>query len=184
MTATCATHEGVAAVGTCKRCGVFMCDACTLHGTEDRCLACRPRRTAEEREERRANALNRASWMVCESCDYLGPRFERVGPPTRSDRNAMLVLTFFFCFVGATVSVMSAVRGFAHPECPRCGAISALWPAPVGTETRGLDAHAAAVAQQEREWFARRKSGFFWAAATILVTLPFPMAGLVSLFFR
>lgn len=157
-----------------------MCEACTRHGTEDRCTTCRPRRTAEEREERRRNALGRSKWMVCERCDYLGPRFDRVGPPSWGDRASMVALSLFLCLGGAIVNVVSALRGFTAPACPRCEATETLWPAPEGPEPRGLSAHTAALEQQERQWFERRRAGLLWAIVTSLVAVPFPVAWLLS----
>lgn len=39
--ALCAVHVGIAATGTCSRCGNFMCSTCSEQGTEGQCPSCR-----------------------------------------------------------------------------------------------------------------------------------------------
>src|SRR4051812_16641790 len=39
--AQCAVHPQVVALGTCGRCGNFMCDECSLSGSELNCAKCR-----------------------------------------------------------------------------------------------------------------------------------------------
>lgn len=39
--ALCAVHVGIAASGTCARCGNFMCSTCSEQGTESQCPSCR-----------------------------------------------------------------------------------------------------------------------------------------------
>ncbi|MDP1920289.1 MAG: hypothetical protein Q8L14_28855 [Myxococcales bacterium] len=181
MTAACATHEGADAVITCKRCGGFMCEACTLHRTEDRCITCRPRRTREERDERRRNAVKRSAWMECEACGYLGPRFERAALPSLGELVilAAMLVTVGFASVAvgtglAVVFALVAFRSSRHLSCPRCGTTDALWPA---TEQAGLPIDPAFVAATSANDAAlrrqRRTRLFVVALAAVLGALMF-----------
>lgn len=181
VTATCAKHDGVEAVTTCKRCGGFMCEGCTLHGTEDRCLTCRPKRTREEKDERRANALRRSEWMRCEACGYLGPRFDKIGPPEAGDLLPLVVLPLMFCVVGLVVSVVSAVRGFSKITCPQCDTRQALWPAAKTTDALP-DVWVQAEQAQRGQWLERRKTGLALAAMLGLAVTAIGAAALFNLF--
>lgn len=160
-----------------------MCEGCTLHGTEDRCLGCRPKRTREEKDERRANALRRSEWMHCEACGYQGPRFEKVGPPEAGDLLPLVVLPLMFCVVGLVIGVVSAVRGFAKITCPQCDTRHALWPAAKTSE--GLpDAWVRAEQQQRDEWFVRRRRGLVLASLVGVVVTAAGVVSWLSLFQR
>jgi hypothetical protein len=158
MDARCATHVDEAAVTTCARCGAFMCAPCTRHGTEDRCLTCRPRRTREERDERRLNAVRRSAWMCCEACGYVGPRFDKAGPPEGSEWLTIVFAPLFLCIIGFAIVLQQALAGFPKTRCPACDGSAALWPAPEGTGPVP-QAFVEAAAAQRREWFARRWVG-------------------------
>lgn len=166
------------AVTTCKRCGGFMCAGCTLHGTEDRCLTCRPKRTREEKDERRANALRRSQWMRCEACGYEGPRFDKVGPPEAGDLLPLVVLPLMFCVVGLVLSVVSAVRGFSKITCPQCDTRHALWPAPKTSDALP-DVWVQAEQAQRGEWLHRRRTGL---VLTVLVGTVVTLVGAAALF--
>lgn len=146
-----------------------MCEGCTLHGTEDRCLTCRPRRTREERRERQRNAVKRSPWMHCEACGYVGPRFERVVPPTRGDLVTIAALLVFACVIGVAVAVLTAFRGSRQLSCPRCGATDSLWPA---TERAGqpLDpAFEAATSTNAQALRGRRRTGLLVVGVAVLL---------------
>jgi hypothetical protein len=178
VTATCARHEGVEAVVTCKRCGGFMCEGCTIHGTEDRCLPCRPKRTREEKDERRANALRRSEWMHCEACGYRGPRFEKVGPPEAGDVLPLVVLPLMFCVLGLIIGVVTAFRGFSKITCPQCDTRHALWPA-LKTSDALPDAWVQAEQAQRGEWLQRRRTGLL---LSVLVGTVVTLVGAAALF--
>lgn len=176
MTAVCATHEGIAAVITCKRCGGFMCEACTEHRTEDRCVTCRPRRTVEERIERRRNATRRSPWMHCEACGYVGPRFERLGPLTSSDVVTVVALLVFVCVIGLALALQLLLKGTRRLSCPRCGAEDALWPA---TEQAGIPldpAFLAANSANEQALRGRRRVGLLVVGVATLLGVLFVAA--------
>lgn len=155
-----------------------MCEACTVHGTEDRCLTCRPKRTREEKDERRTNALRRSEWMHCEACGYLGPQFAKVGPPEPGDVLPLIVLPLMFCVLGLVLSIASAVRGFSKITCPQCDTRHALWPAPKTSD--GLpEVWVQAEQRQRTEWFARRRTGLLLAA---LVGVGLSLVGGLALF--
>lgn len=149
-----------------------MCEPCTLHGTEDRCLTCRPRRTREEKDERRANALRRSEWMHCEACGYRGPRFEKVGSPEKGDLLPLFLAPLFLNVVGLIVAVVLAVRGFTTITCPRCETRDSLWPAQK-TGDAPPEAWVQAERLQRSEWFARRRAGVVLAVlvGTLLTAL-------------
>ncbi|MER2566954.1 MAG: hypothetical protein ABTQ32_39880 [Myxococcaceae bacterium] len=178
MAATCTKHEGVDAVTTCKRCGGFMCEGCTLHGTEDRCLTCRPKRTREEKDERRTNALRRSEWMHCEACGYVGPHFEKLGPPEAGDVLPLIVLPMMFCVLGLVLSITSAVRGFSKTTCPQCDMRDALWPAPKTSESLP-DVWVQAEQRQREDWLARRRTGLL---LTVLLGTAVTVVGALALF--
>jgi hypothetical protein len=177
MDARCASHVEHEAVTTCRRCGVFMCAPCTVHGTEDRCLACRPRRTRQEREERRLNAVRRSPWMRCEACGYLGPRFDQAGAPERAEWLTLLLAPLFLCIIGYAIALQQAWAGFPKTSCPACDGADALWPAPEG-DGPVPDAFVRATARQRREWFARRWVGL----VTVALLLPVELLLVASLF--
>ncbi|MDP3500143.1 MAG: hypothetical protein Q8S33_07420 [Myxococcales bacterium] len=179
MTAACATHEGADAVIICKRCGGFMCEACTRHRTEDRCVTCRPRRTREERDERRHNAVRRSPWMQCEGCGYAGPRFERVGLSTGGEfiplAVVLIALSSVSVVAGAVMGVVvgtTALKGSRRLSCPRCGTDDSLWPA---TEQAGLPVDPAFIAATSANDAAlrgqRRTAVFVVALAALLGAL-------------
>lgn len=153
-----------------------MCEACTLHRTEDRCPTCRPRRTREERDERRRNAVKRSAWMQCEACGYLGPRFERAGLPSLGELVilAAMLVTGGFASVAvgtglAAVFALVAFRGSRRLSCPRCGTADALWPA---TEQAGHPVDPAFVAASSANVAAlrrQRRTGLFVVAVAALL---------------
>jgi hypothetical protein len=161
----CATHQAVEAVTTCKRCGGFMCEPCTLHGTEDRCSTCRPRRTREEREERRLNAVRRSPWVRCEACGYLGPRFDKAGPPEGAEWFTVILAPVFLCVIGFAIALQQALAGFPKTRCPACDGSAELWPAPEASGPVPA-AFVEATERQRREWFGRRWVGL--VAVTLL----------------
>lgn len=153
-----------------------MCEACTLHRTEDRCVTCRPRRTREERDERRRNAVRRSAWMHCEACGYLGPRFEQLGLPTGRELIPIAVVLLCMCFInvlagavtGALVG-LSGLRGSRRLSCPRCRTADALWPA---TEQAGLPVDPdllAASKANEATFRGQRRTGLFVVALAALL---------------
>lgn len=168
MTALCATHPEHPASVTCKRCGVFMCERCAEFGVEDRCQACRPKRGAQERRERRDNAVKRAAFCRCEACGYLGPRFDRFIAPTLSERLVILLLPLFLSVVGLIVGFLIAVRGWTKPSCPGCGRNDTLWPATNGAR-ESEPVYLQAVAAQDADWFTPRREGLITAAVTLAV---------------
>lgn len=155
MSARCATHPEEAAIVPCTRCGGFMCSGCLLHGTEDRCVTCRPKRTVEERRERRENAVKRSAWMVCEGCGYRGPQFRKVGPPSGGD--VILLALLPFLGIGVIIAIVLALRGFTSLSCPGCDSSAALWPAPMEGEVP--DRYRTALAREQRHWFGARAKG-------------------------
>lgn len=157
-----------------------MCEGCTLHGTEDRCLTCRPKRTREEKDERRTNALRRSEWMHCEACGYVGPHFEKLGPPEAGDVLPLVVLPLIFNVMGLVVSVISAARGFSKITCPQCDTRGALWPA-LKTSDAPPDAWVQAELLQREQWFSRRQTGLVLAASIGLVVTAAGVAVLLSL---
>lgn len=159
-----------------------MCEACTLHRTEDRCVTCRPRRTREERDERR-NAVRRSAWMQCEGCSYVGPRFERVGLPTGGElltiAGLLLTASAVSVAVGAGLGVvvgLTASKGTRRLSCPRCGTDDALWPA---TEQTGLSLDPAFLAASSANVAAlrgQRRTGLFVAALAAVLGALFLLA--------
>lgn len=153
-----------------------MCEACTEHRTEDRCVTCRPRRTREERTERRRNAVKRSPWMHCEACGYVGPRFERIGPPKAGEVVTMIALLFFVCIVGLAVALHMLFNGSRQLQCPRCGATDSLWPA---TEQAGLpvdQAFLAASRANDAALRGQRRTGLFVVGVAALVGALFVVA--------
>lgn len=173
--AQCAAHPDLAATTTCKRCGTFLCEACCEHGLEDRCRACRPKRTAQERRERRANAVKRAEWNTCQRCGYLGPRFDRLEPFSVSDLVVLVLLPLVCNVLGLLLGLLSVLRGTTKPACPSCGETDQLLPAPVGTEPN--PAFFRAFASQDAAWLAKRKHGLLAfaviAAVSVVVAVVF-----------
>lgn len=155
-----------------------MCEGCTIHGTEDRCLPCRPKRTREEKDERRANALRRSEWMHCEACGYRGPRFEKVGPPEAGDVLPLVVLPLMFCVLGLIIGVVTAFRGFSKITCPQCDSRHALWPA-LKTSDALPDAWVQAEQAQRGEWLQRRRTGLL---LSVLVGTVVTLVGAAALF--
>ncbi|NMO18230.1 hypothetical protein HPC49_18200 [Pyxidicoccus fallax] len=70
--ALCALHPGQAAASTCTRCGNFMCDTCSVGGTQALCPGC-----CERAGVRHTFALRRDTWTVSTLMDACWEAFKR-----------------------------------------------------------------------------------------------------------
>ncbi|WP_434346578.1 hypothetical protein ACN6A1_34870 [Myxococcus virescens] len=102
--ASCPLHPGFDAVGTCSRCGNFMCRTCGEGGSQAWCPACRQREGVGQ-----AFPLNRENWSVSGLMDLSWDAFKREW--------VMLcvgVLIFLAgSFAGQVVSQVSSMAGGA-----------------------------------------------------------------------
>lgn len=144
-----------------------MCDDCTEHGTENRCVGCRPKRTAEERRERRLNAVKRSECVWCEACGYEGPAYLMPVKPDRGDLMAMLYVTFFSLGLGLVLVLVQVVRGFTERRCPVCETNTDLWPSKAVAGTP--DALLAARAKPRGGWFELRAGAFIVVVGLLLL---------------
>ncbi|AEI63300.1 hypothetical protein [Corallococcus macrosporus] len=70
--ASCPLHPGFEAVGTCARCGNFMCRTCSQGGSQAWCPTCRQREGAGQ-----AFPLNRENWGISGLLDVCWAAFKR-----------------------------------------------------------------------------------------------------------
>lgn len=129
-----------------------MCEACTEHGLEQRCVRCRPRRTAEERRERRANAARRSPQVRCDGCGYQGPRFDLLVPMTWRE-GVLIGLSPLMMGVGALFGLAMALSPTTEARCPACES-TLLWPHQGGPLQH--PAWDAAHTAQRARWFRLR----------------------------
>jgi hypothetical protein len=67
--ARCAVHADAEAFAVCRRCGNYMCRACSRDGTSPQCDSCRARGAAEF-------PFSRERWSFSDLISYCGKRFE------------------------------------------------------------------------------------------------------------
>lgn len=67
--ARCAVHAGVEATAVCRRCGNYMCPACSRDGSSPQCDACRARGGTEF-------PFSRERWSFSELVEYCWKRFK------------------------------------------------------------------------------------------------------------
>jgi hypothetical protein len=73
LAAFCGTHAQAPAVATCRRCGLFLCDACVvLAGDESYCQSCAARREAPPAWGTKAAALLPIVSLGCSCFFWLG----------------------------------------------------------------------------------------------------------------
>lgn len=113
--ASCPLHPGFEAVGTCSRCGNFMCRTCSEGGSQAWCPACRQREGVGQ-----AFPLNRENWSVSGLMDLSWDAFKRewvmlcVGVLIflAGSFAGQVVSQLFTMFSGLTESVVVIVLGF------------------------------------------------------------------------
>jgi hypothetical protein len=99
--------------------------------------------------------------MFCEACGFVGPRFERIVPPTPGDVVTIVALVSFVCVIGLAIALHTIFTSWRQLSCPRCGATDSLWPAP---EQAGLPidpAWLAAKSGNDAALRRRRRTGMF-----------------------
>ncbi|NVJ19522.1 hypothetical protein [Myxococcus sp. AM010] len=113
--ASCPLHPAFEAVGTCSRCGNFMCRACSEGGSQAWCPACRQREGVGQ-----AFALNRENWSISGLMDVSWEAFKRewvmlcVGVLIflAGSFAGQVVSQLFSVISGVTESVVVIVLGF------------------------------------------------------------------------
>lgn len=66
LDANCGNHSTAAAVATCRRCGLFLCDAClVLDGDESYCATCLERRQSPPSFLARASVFAPVAALLC-----------------------------------------------------------------------------------------------------------------------